>query len=204
MTCEANKNQTHLTKMDVPHAMKRPFLGTLATSPEVDRLASFPFLISATSCAVRTVSNNAPTCNWIKRETIKLEEIHGTDRIDPFTVSCRYHHHLLPDTMHSFCDWPNCWSTTSKIHVGIFRMSKTTNNQPKRWMRTLKLKRNKRRLTMWLQPPFFSISDLHFGHPFVYFVMYMTVSSLSSFDHLVTKSHGIGSWWSQLQLKQNV
>lgn len=59
-------------------------------------------------------------------------------------------------------------------------------------------------LTIWLQPPFFSIRDLHFGHPLVYFVIYRTVSSLLSFSHFSIKPHEIGSWWSALQLKQKL
>jgi hypothetical protein len=47
---------------------------------------------------------------------------------------------------------------------------------------------------MWLQPPFFSIVELHFGHSLVLADIQFAVSESSShfLTHLLTSPHGAG------------
>lgn len=121
-----------------------------------------------------------------------------------FTFSCRFRCHLLLWMSYNFCVFSSHQSITSKIHDDIFHMSEISRKKKKKnsMFKTERLFSSS--LTIWLQPPFFSINDLHFGHPFVYFVMYKTVSSLLSFSHFSIKLHEIGSWKSAPQLKQKL
>jgi hypothetical protein len=47
---------------------------------------------------------------------------------------------------------------------------------------------------MWLQPPFFSMVELHLGHSFVFADIQLAVSESSShfLSHLFTNEHGAG------------
>jgi hypothetical protein len=57
---------------------------------------------------------------------------------------------------------------------------------------------------IWLQPPFFSMVELHFGHSFVFADIQLAVSESSShfFIHFFTNAQGAGWWSSWVQPKQ--
>lgn len=57
-------------------------------------------------------------------------------------------------------------------------------------------------LTIWLQPPFFSICEKQWGHSFVYFPRYWLVAT--SFSHSFINLQGIGSCGSLPQWKQKL
>ena len=50
------------------------------------------------------------------------------------------------------------------------------------------------RQVMWLQPPFFSMVELHLGHSLVLAEIQLAVSESSAhfFSHFLTSSHGAG------------
>jgi len=53
------------------------------------------------------------------------------------------------------------------------------------------------RQVIWLQPPFFSMVETHFGHSFVFADIQFAVSESSShfLTHFFTNEQGVG-WWS--------
>lgn len=57
---------------------------------------------------------------------------------------------------------------------------------------------------MCMQPPFFWMLTLHFGHGLVFFKIHdcASKSSALTFDHSTSNEHSIGSWDSSWHLKQ--
>lgn len=99
-----------------------------------------------------------------------------------------------------FYVFSNCQSTANRIHENIFDKS-AIKIETRKFAKRFDLHD---KLTMWLQPPFFSMDDAHFGQPFVCLRRYSIVLSLSFFFQFLISVHGIGSWGSSPQVKQKL